>query len=354
MSKVFKQQANRDSIGINGIFDQSSTQSIFHRPGEPSTYEAHGRIYRASCLGCLSPGCMRFAPDELKLFNDRLNEFPADVDDSVCPLNAIIWERGERTPSIVEERCINCGICARRCLMGAIYSNGETAVIHSGEPEVVFSSLSHENFKTHNIQLETLSVSIHAGRFVVPSETAIANLYTRLSVQPTEAQFPNLIVRNLFLVHGNQCIIRRRGDVYFRIDSIVADPTTIGIIEIEFQKDSLESPRAILDDIAVLSSRYGIRKEELKPFIVSLEFPNVRTEYWRVLKDIKDVLGIRIHSLSLGALCLLAWSFKKIPIGAMDFYADIHKPSIRADIERLSCIDQLPILHSYAILESKK
>lgn len=354
MSRVFKQQTNRDSIGINGILDQSFSQLIHHHPGEPSTYETHGKIYRSSCLGCLSPVCMRFASDELKLSDGRLNEFPADADDTVCPLNAIIWERGARTPSIVAERCINCGICARRCLMGAIYSNGETAVIHSGESEVVFLPLSHENSKAHSIQLDTLSSTVHVGQFVVPSKTAIVNLYTRLGEQPTEAQFPNLITRNLFLVQGNQCIIRRRGDVYFRIDSIVADPPTIGVAEIEFQKDSLESPRAILDDIAVLSSRYGIGKEEIKPFIISLEFPNIRTEYWRVLKDIKDVFGIRIHSLSLGALCLLAWSFKKVPIGAMDFYADIDKPSIKGEVERLCCLDQLPALHSYAAFESKK
>jgi len=134
---------------------------------------------------------------------------------------------------------------------------------------------------------------------------------------------PNLIIRNLFIALGNQCIIRRRGDVYFRIDSIIEDSPTIGIAEVEFHKDSLESPRAILDDIAVLSSRYGIDKHQIKPFIVSLEFPNIRTEYWRVIKDIKDTLGIRIHSLTLGALCILSLEAPAVPIGAVDFYANI-------------------------------
>jgi len=119
-------------------------------------------------------------------------------------------------------------------------------------------------------------------------------------------------------------------------------------------KDALEAPRAILDDIAVLSSRYGVGKDEVMPFIVSLEFPNIRTEYWRVVKDIKDVLDIRIYSLTLGALCLLVWSFNEIPIGTMDFYADIDNPSIKAEVERLCGTGELPKLSSYAVFEPIK
>lgn len=357
MSRVFKQQTNRDSVGI---LEFPVPTVIHHNPGEPSkAYDPLGRMCRASCLGCLNPTCMRFSPEELRLYDERLNEFPADIDDTICPLNAIIWERGARTPSIVTERCINCGICARRCPIGAIYSKGKAAVIHSGEPEVAFTPVTPESLQKHTMQISALCFPgrggyKHMGQFVVPNEAAIENLYNRLDAQSTEVQFPNLIIRNLFLVLGNQCIMRRRGDIYFRIDAIIANRPRIGIAEVEFHKDSLESPRAILDDIAVLSSRYGISKTEVEPYIVSLVFPNLRTEYWRVIKDIRDVLGVRIHSLTLGALCMLAWSFVCVPIGAVDFYADVDTPSIRQQIGMLCRTEGLPKSLSHAVLEPKK
>jgi hypothetical protein len=161
-------------------------------------------------------------------------------------------------------------------------------------------------------------------------------------------------VRNFFLVLGNQCVIRRRGDIYFRIDAIISDKPVIGVAEVEFCKDTLESPRAILDDIAVLSSRYEIEKVKIKPFIISLEFPNIRTEYWRVIKDIHDVLGIRIHSLTLGALCILAWSFAPVPIGGVDFYANIDAPSIKTAVEKACGGGKIPDISSIAVLEPTK
>lgn len=351
MSRVFKQQTNRETVGISLVY---APALIRHNAQRPSTYEADGRTCISSCVGCLNPTCMRFSPEELKLSDERLNEFPVDADDSVCPMNALIWERGNQTPTVVTERCINCGICARRCPIGAIFSNGYSAVIHSGEAEVEFRAATTDNLEIHAKQMHLLLVCRHVGQYLNLNELSIDVLYRKLGGQQTEAQFPNFIVRNLFLVLGNQCIIRRRGDVYFRIDAIIADAPAIGIAEVDFHKDSLESPRAILDDIAVLSSRYGIDKQHIKPFIVSLEFPNIRTEYWRVIKDIRDVLGIRINSLSLGALCILAWNFIGVPIGAVDFYADIDSPSIKSTITAVCRLDELPNLNNYAVLEPKK
>lgn len=194
----------------------------------------------------------------------------------------------------------------------------------------------------------------HTGLYLEIDEDSIEVLYGKLAEQQTEAQFPNLIVRNLFLVLGNHCIIRRRGDVYFRIDAIIENNPAIGVAEIEFHKDTLEPPRAILDDIAVLSSRYGIEKQHIKPFIVLLELPNLRTEYWRVIKDIKDVLGIRIHSLTLGALCILTWMFSNAPIHSVDFYADINTPSIKQRVEALCAGIELPEITRHAIFEPMK
>jgi ferredoxin len=351
MSKLFRQQTNRESVGI---FTGDVPTLITHIPGKPSEYMIANEKHLATCVGCLNPPCIRFTDEELRLSEVRLRDFPNDADDNVCPLNAIAWERGANTPTIISERCINCGICARRCPFGAIYSDGATGVIHKQQSEVVFQDSSEENIEIHRIQFSVIQGCRHIGNYCYPEPESIEKLYGRLLQMQTEAQFPNLITRNLFLVLGNECIISRRGDVIFRLDALVAKSPSIGVVEIEFGKDSLETPRAILDDIAVLHSRYGIDKDEVKPFIVLLELPNIRTEYWRVVKDIKGVLGVSIQSLTLGALCILVWSFLDIDIGALNFYIDIDTPSFQAEVERLLGEGELPKITSYAVYEPIK
>jgi Fe-S-cluster-containing dehydrogenase component len=351
MSKLFRQQTNRESVGILTV---DVPTLIKHNPGIPSEYMISNEKHSATCVGCLNPPCIRFADEELSLSEARLCDFPSDADDTVCPLNAIVWERGANTPTIINERCINCGICARRCPFGAIYSDGTTGIIHKQESEVVFLDTNERNIEIHKTQVLAILDCRHIGNFCYPETAPIEKMYEKLLRMPTEAQFPNLITRNLFLVLGNECIISRRGDVIFRLDALVANTPSIGVVEIEFSKDSLESPRAILDDIAVLHSRYGIGKDEVTPFIVSLELPNIRTEYWRVLKDIKGVLGISIQSITLGALCVLAWSFFEINIGTVNFYIDIDTPSFQAEVERLLGEEELPKITSYAVYEPIK
>jgi len=301
---------------------------------------------------------MKFSIEEFILTDERLSGFPVDADDSVCPLDAIVWERGSHTPTIIANRCINCGICARRCPAGAIYSNGENAVIHIGERNIEFLPKTVENLEKHTAQINELLQCNHVGIFVESSEKSISTLYKKLYAKlndpQTKYRFSNLIVRNLFLVLGNRCIIRRRGDIYFRIDAILEDTPVIGVVEVEFNKESLESPRAILDDVAVLVSRYEIEKHQIKPFIVSLEFPNIRTEYWRVIKDIRDVLEIQINSLSLGALCILVWQFVDAPISKVDFYADIDSPSIKTAIKKACVGFPIADIINFAVLEPKK
>ena len=360
MSKLFKQQTHKKMVGI---YSHSTPHKIQHYPNEQSTFTTifefdgvpkNDVLIKCSCLGCLNPKCMKFTSEELTLNDERLSDFPVDADDSVCPLDAIVWERGFHVPSVITDRCINCGICARRCPIGAIYSNGANAVIHSGESCVNFLPVSEKNLTKHLEQINALSKCQHDGVYIEPNDKSIATLYTKLNEQQTKSQFPNLIIRNLFLVLGNQCIMRRRGDIYFRIDAILADKPTIGVAEVEFNKDSLESPRAILDDIAVLVSRYEIEKIQIKPFIISLEFPNIRTEYWRVIRDIKDVLGVRINSLSLGALCILVWRFIFAPIGKVDFYADVDSPSIKAAMAKVCGDLQIADITNFAVIEPKK
>lgn len=347
----FRQIPASKKIGISSV--DNPNQFLFSFK-EPSTFAVEGKVYKSSCVGCLNPACMKFFSEELNLQTAELNGLTFDPEDTVCPVDAINWERGARTPSIISEICINCGICIRRCPFGAIYSDGKKAVIHLDEPHISFESLSPQNLEKHKNQLTSARNARHLGHYIDPSECQLKVVYNKISsIQLT--QFPNLFIRNLFLVLGNKCVMRRRGDVYFRIDVIIEDESQfIGILEVEFGADSLESPRAVLDDFSVISSRYNVPKEKIKPYIVFLEFPNRRAEYWQVIKDINNVLEIKINSLTLGSLLLLLWKHCFISFSQIESYADVDFPSIRENISQLSESDNLPEFNNLAILEPIK
>jgi Fe-S-cluster-containing dehydrogenase component len=351
MPKVYKQQAKRETVGI---LELNNIHCIEHTPNEPSKFDFSNRQLYASCVGCVNPRCMRFSAEELTLPDDRLAHFPIDMDDSVCPVNAITWERGEQTPTVDSTHCFNFGVCAQRCPFGAVYSDGNSAVINKTGENVRFVKITYESLNVHLEQSSASLVIGNSGSYESINAKTIGNVYKKLVAQSTDAQFSNIAVRNLLIALGNKCIIRRRGDVYFRIDAIASDKTIIGVFEVEFHKDSLESPCAILDDIAVLSARYKIDKISIKPFIVSLEFPNIRTEYWRVIKDIRNVLNIRINSLTLGALCAMTWSFKDVLIGSIDFYANVEFPSIKDAVSTVCELGELKNLTDFAVFETKK
>ena len=103
--------------------------------------------------------------------------------------------------------------------------------------------------------------------------------------------------------------MRRIGDVYTRMDAIYSSLAgSFGAIEIEFGRDTLDASRGILDDIAVLNTRYGIKKHSNNALVICLQLPNARQGYWQVVRDLKIVEGIKIQTLTVGALMFLLWN----------------------------------------------
>ena len=61
--------------------------------------------------------------------------------------------------------------------------------------------------------------------------------------------------------------------------------------------------------------------------------PNRRSEYWRIIQDIKQVLGIRIGTVSLLSLMLHVWNRTPIHLTTQNpFYVDCDTPSYRTAI----------------------
>jgi hypothetical protein len=121
-------------------------------------------------------------------------------------------------------------------------------------------------------------------------------------------------VRNVLHELGVRCRTRRRGDTNVRIDAVATfDDGLIGVLEIELSGAVLDSPRALLEDIAILHTRYAMPIGVICPVSVVLALPNARSEYYQVIEDIKSVLGIQCHTLTVGAMVLLLWNLGRIP-----------------------------------------
>jgi hypothetical protein len=97
------------------------------------------------------------------------------------------------------------------------------------------------------------------------------------------------------------------------MDGIVDLPNDrVGVLEIELTAAVLESPRALLEDVAVLHGRYGIDVARVDPISVIMRLPNARSEYFQVVADIEEVLKIRCRTITVGSLLALLWHFATI------------------------------------------
>jgi hypothetical protein len=98
-----------------------------------------------------------------------------------------------------------------------------------------------------------------------------------------------------------------------RIDGVGnMDDGRVAVIEIELSNATLESPRALLEDVAVLHGRYKIEVSKINPVSVILSLPNARSEYYQVIDDVYKILGLRCHTITVGALLSVVWHFCKI------------------------------------------
>lgn len=85
-----------------------------------------------------------------------------------------------------------------------------------------------------------------------------------------------------------------------------------------------------------------------------LSLPNRRSEYWQIIEDIEKVVGLKINTLSIGALLLASWARQFIPDLAENPFFVGNDASIRTQIENaIGCKVEWPLGH-LGILESAK
>ena len=258
-----------------------------------------------TCLGCEDAPCMVLSERDMEL-PEVLREFPGNPSREVCPTRAIDWDDKDKFARVDSEACIGCGLCVARCPYGAISLTGDgVALVESSDPDGITVPAADASSQTEHPSSPTVG---RIGPMDIPvvgqMPTTIADLYSNVAVR---------FIRNLLIQCGVQCRTRRPGDTNIRMDGVLATADgSLGVLEVEFGNGVLESPRALLEDLAVLRGRYGIQLDNNIPVSVVAELPNTGVEYFRVINDIEKVLSLRCRTVTVGALMALFWNFRRI------------------------------------------
>ncbi len=340
----------KDIIPISIEWGESAKQPIIK-------FSDGGQVL-GSCIHCMNPPCIEYTGNEI--YSETFREFPSDRNLEVCPTKAINWPQDNDSPTIDSEACIFCGICVSRCPVAAIYLDSEvgTAILNDQPNEYFLLQNEEVSEKVQKPLLQKFSQISENGIFLLENEHILQQFFEKFKSVATgqSTQFPNHLVRNLMIELGINTLMSRRGDTNIRMDIVFEQiGKTCGTCEVELGNGVLDAPRNLLDNVAVLVSRYKISKENILPLVVTFSLPNHRSEYWNVIKDIKQVLNLKINSLTVGMLVLLVWNRVKVSLDSSEiFYADSEQYSVREKFESVLGRELNVTMGYPGLLESQK
>lgn len=146
----------------------------------------------------------------------------------------------------------------------------------------------------------------------------------------------NELISLLFSKFNGDIYFPRKGDNSERFDALIAFPEYKIVTEVEIPSSAiLDAPRNLLDDYAVLHTRREETDVDVIPLVICWDLPNKRTDYWNVITDINEILGVKIKTVSILALALYYWTDSPIDFSNDDFYLDHANPNLYRAIELL-------------------
>lgn len=337
--RVFRERTNTRTLSL---LKEIPCALEMHQGAPGLAHFRSGEKSPIGCLSCTAPRCMFFSENEVEC--DHIDGFPHDKSVDVCPVGAITLDSASGTPVIDARKCFSCGICVSRCPAGALYfSNQGELMVNTSQGDTVESKRPDAAVQTvHADQIEQLASVPRSGACLQASDRLFEMIYDKLLHLGSNDH--NAVGRNLLIALGCKCSMRRIGDVYTRMDAVYSSPAgSFGAVEIEFGRDTLDAARGILDDIAVLNTRYGVHKHHNKALVICLQLPNARQGYWQVVKDIRIVEGIKIGTVTVGALLLLLWNGRVLEPENDRYYLDYDN----MDLRRILCVqtgcDEIPV-----------
>jgi Fe-S-cluster-containing hydrogenase component 2 len=296
-------QERRDRVKLAAI----SVNEVARRHFEP-THVTAGKLKAAgTCLHCPDMPCIRYAPEELNAEVGFDMTFYASG--ATCAFDALSEAADARIPVIDETSCVGCGVCLDRCPVGAIYLDKTTAQVEASDNPIFHTTDTYTTAEFDELvdSLWDMSEWVNEpGRGEIAAlQSVFASVTARLSLPQDARTTFGTLVRNLFIAVGLPAKVSVQGDTSNRIELACVDDSMIGIGELEYHDDLLDSARRLLSDTAVACSRHGLGLDEIVPMIVCLRLPNRRSGIYELLGDIETRLGLSVALIPAGALLLL-------------------------------------------------
>lgn len=161
----------------------------------------------------------------------------------------------------------------------------------------------------------------------LPLDKKLANLRDSIKTVKLTPNGENELIELLFSGLGGYIYFPRKGDNSERFDATITFDDYKVVAEVEIPSTAiLDAPRNLLDDYAVIRSRKGETIKNIVPLVVCWDLPNKRTDYWNVITDINNILGIKIKTISILALAFYYWT--KTPLDLLNdaFYLEHSDP----------------------------
>lgn len=306
----------------------------------------------ALCLACPDVPCMQYRPEENEY--EPFPEFPAHPSADVCPSNAIKLPSGSTIPIIQQEACVLCGVCIERCPIGAIRLTPQGAILESGPPQQPYVVAGPEGHERTRKALEGIA---REGRLLDETDEIVATIAERTAAVGGAGDiFANLMARNLLRAINHQAVMRRKGNAFLRMDLVLASARLPAVGEVElYDQAFLDTPRDILDDLAILVARHGWRLHKSAALAIPLHLPNKRSEYWALIEDIQSVTGVEIRTVSMLSMMLALWNRKEVDVTTdRHFFVTRSTESYRAGVLEIMLGRRLRLNSPSTLVESVK
>ena len=311
-------QFHKPSSGPSGkeLSEDVAIRERVFSEGKPGLLVIDDGEVSGVCLNCPDTPCVFYSESEI--FSPVLDDFPFNRSRDVCPYSAISVDNANLLPVIDDRSCVGCGICVARCPANALYVNSRgTVSVSDGENRAIKCRSSRDE-ASHKRSIHSLSKSVKSGHLRKVDLPTLERVINDIVNSGTNNTAQKLLVRNLIMAIGGEAAISSVGDTNVRIDMWWAHSGLLWVTEVDFDIVSLvDSPRGLLDDVAVCVSRHGVAKDSIRAMIVCLEFPNKRSDYYHIVEDVKSILNIEICTVSVAGLLLAMWTHRTL--GDIDF-----------------------------------
>lgn len=284
------------------ILAETPDTLVFNNEGSFLSYQ--GKLKKGVCLSCRNKYCINYLQEEYQ--TDLFDKFPHNTSFRVCPTNAISIKNGGGF--INNELCLGCGLCLHRCPTAAIqldFTTGKCFI----NTESDYKIKQYRSYQESE-DIQYIKKFIHLPRHIEYNHisTSFSNQYHNSIINYSKyvPDLSEIIVRNTLINMGIKCHAAAIGNNHIRIEffGLQNDKIIIGESNSK-ENDTLTVLRRILDDEAVMISRYKINKKNIVALSVLNNLPNKRTDYYEVVNDMENVLNLQVSTITFHALFVL-------------------------------------------------